>query len=100
MWLGMGPDGHTASLFPGSAALEETERWVVGNWAPEREQWRMTMTFPVLNAADETIVVVSGEDKAEALARIRSNDSELPAARVTGRAVHWIVDAAAAARVA
>jgi 6-phosphogluconolactonase len=100
MWLGMGPDGHTASLFPGSAALEEGERWVVGNWAPERDEWRMTMTLPVLNAAEETIFVVTGEDKADALARVRSGDPDLPASRVRGRAVHWIVDAPAAAQVA
>ena len=58
VWLGMGPDGHTASLFPGSPALDETERWVVANWAPALEAWRMTLTFPVLNAARETIFVV------------------------------------------
>jgi 6-phosphogluconolactonase len=100
VWLGMGPDGHTASLFPGSDALDVTERWVVANWWPEREEWRMTMTYPVLNAADETIFVVTGEDKADALARVRSGDTDLPASRVGGRAVRWIVDAAAAAQVA
>jgi 6-phosphogluconolactonase len=100
MWLGMGPDGHTASLFPGSAALEEADRLVVGNLAPQRNEWRMTMTFPVLNAAEETIFVVTGEDKADALARVRSGDPDLPASRVSGPAVHWIVDAAAAAQVA
>ena len=100
IWLGMGSDGHTASLFPGSPALDETERWVVPSWAPAREEARMTLTFPVLNAARETIFVVNGADKADALARVRSGDTELPAARVTGPAVHWIVDAAAAAQVA
>ena len=100
LWLGMGPDGHTASLFPGSAALDETERWVVANWVPAKEAWRMTLTFPVLNAARETLFVVTGADKAEALARVNAGDMSLPAARVTGRAVHWIVDGAAAARVA
>ena len=100
IWLGMGPDGHTASLFPGSAALEEADRWVVANLAPERNEWRMTMTFPVLKAAAETIFVVTGEDKADALARVRSGDPDLPASRVSGPAVQWIVDAAAAAQVA
>ena len=100
LWLGMGPDGHTASLFPGSAALDETQRWVVGNWAPTREEWRMTLTFPVLAAARETLFVVTGADKAEALARVNAGDPEMPAARVSGPAVRWIVDEAAAAHVA
>jgi 6-phosphogluconolactonase len=99
LWLGMGPDGHTASLFPGTAALDETERWAVANWVPAQDAWRMTLTFPVLNAARETIFAVTGADKANALARVRSGDPDLPASRITGRAVRWIVDAAAAALV-
>ena len=96
IWLGMGPDGHTASLFPGSTGLEERERWVIGNWAPSQEAWRMTLTFPVLNAAREVLFVVTGADKADALHEIREGGSELPAARVNGQAVEWIVDAGAA----
>ena len=98
IWLGMGMDGHTASLFPGSPALNETERWVVPSRSPLGER-RMTLTFPVLNAARETIFVLDGADKADALAQVRDGNTFLPAARVTGRAVHWIVDAAAAAQV-
>ena len=100
VWLGMGPDGHTASLFPGTTALDETVRWAVANWVPAHDAWRMTLTFPVLNVAHETLFVVTGADKADALARVRSGDLDLPAARITGRAVRWIVDAAAAALVA
>ena len=96
IWLGMGPDGHTASLFPGSTGLEERERWVIGNWAPSKKAWRMTLTFPVLNAAREVLFVVTGADKADALHEIREGGSELPAARVNGEAVEWIVDAGAA----
>jgi len=96
IWLGMGSDGHTASLFPGSTGLEERERWVIGNWAPSQEAWRMTLTFPVLNAAREVLFVVTGADKADALHEIREGGSELPAARVNGEAVEWIVDAGAA----
>jgi 6-phosphogluconolactonase len=96
IWLGMGPDGHTASLYPGSAALDEHERWVVANWAPGPEAWRMTLTFPVLNAAREAILVVTGADKADAVRRIRAGDTELPAGRVTGDGVEWILDRAAA----
>ncbi|MDQ2934374.1 MAG: 6-phosphogluconolactonase, partial [Chloroflexota bacterium] len=60
IWLGMGPDGHTASLFPGSAALDVTNRWVVANWAPGPQAWRMTLTFPVLDAARDVLFVVTG----------------------------------------
>jgi 6-phosphogluconolactonase len=95
-WLGMGPDGHTASLFPGSDALDENERWVVANWSPRLETWRMTLTFPVLLAARLTIMAVIGADKADALAEIRSGSSDLPAARIMGDGVEWIFDAAAA----
>ena len=98
IWLGMGPDGHTASLFPGSAAIDEEERWVVANWAPSQEAWRMTLTFPVLRAARETLFVVTGADKADALDAVRAGSPDLPAARVSGDNVTWIVDAAAAAR--
>ena len=96
IWLGMGPDGHTASLFPASAALDQEERWVVANWSPGQEAWRMTLTFPVLNAGREVIVVATGEDKAGALRAIRAGGSGLPAERVSGDHVEWIVDAAAA----
>jgi 6-phosphogluconolactonase len=96
IWLGMGPDGHTASLFPGSAALDEHERWVVANWAPSQEAWRMTLTFGVLNAGRHVIFVVTGADKADALREIRGGTGGLPATRVTGDNVEWIIDAAAA----
>jgi 6-phosphogluconolactonase len=96
IWLGMGPDGHCASLFPGSAGLQEQDRWVIGNWAPGPEAWRMTLTFPVLNAGRDVIFVVTGADKAEALQGIRDGTSDAPAARVAGDNVEWIIDEAAA----
>jgi 6-phosphogluconolactonase len=96
IWLGMGPDGHTASLFPGSPGLDEQDRWVVANWAPGPAAWRMTLTFPVLNAAREAMFVVLGADKAPALRAIRSGQSDLPAGRVHARRTLWIMDAAAA----
>jgi 6-phosphogluconolactonase len=96
IWLGMGPDGHTASLFPGSAALDVTDRWVVANWAPALETWRMTLTFPVLNAARHVLFVATGADKADALAQIRTGSTDLPAGRVHAQDTTWLVDAAAA----
>jgi 6-phosphogluconolactonase len=95
-WLGMGPDGHTASLFPGTAAVEERERWVVANHVPHLGAWRMTLTFPVLLAARRTIMVLSGSDKADALRAVRAGGSGLPAERIAGDGVEWIVDATAA----
>lgn len=100
VWLGMGPDGHTASLFPGSVALDERERWVVANWARGPQAWRMTLTFPILNAARDVMIAVTGGDKAVALRRIRAGEGELPAGSVTGEGVEWILDAAAAGAAA
>ena len=96
IWLGMGPDGHTASLFPGTTALDEQDRWVVGNWVPQQDTWRMTLTFPVLMAARDVLFVVTGPDKADPLRAIRTGGSGLPAERVAGDQVEWIVDSAAA----
>jgi 6-phosphogluconolactonase len=100
IWLGMGPDGHTASLFPGSTAVEETERWAVSTWAPFPQAWRMTLTFPVLNAARSVVFAVEGGNKADALRAIRAGGSGLPAERVAGPGVEWLVDAAAAGEAA
>lgn len=96
IWLGMGPDGHNASLFPGTLALEEDERWVVANWVPKLDAWRMTLTFPVLNAGRDVIFAVTGADKADAFKAIRAGGSGLPAERVVGDHVEWLVDAAVA----
>jgi 6-phosphogluconolactonase len=62
--LGMGEDGHTASLFPGTAALEETSRTVVANHVEKLQTDRITLTFPVLNAATEVLIIIAGENKA------------------------------------
>ena len=69
---------------------------MVGNWVPSMETWRMTLTFPVLNAGRRVIFAVTGADKAAALRRVRAGGSGLPAEEVAGRRVEWIVDAAAA----
>lgn len=95
MLLGLGEDGHTASLFPGDAALEERERWVAAV-AGARAQARITLTCPALDSSAEAAFLVAGRAKREIIARVRAGDQNLPAARVrpAGR-LHWFVDAAA-----
>lgn len=96
IWLGMGRDGHTASLFPGSTALEERRRWVVTTWAPGPAVWRMTLTLPIINAARSVLFVVIGADKAAPLQSVRSGADAVPAALVHARSTLWLVDAQAA----
>ena len=68
--LGLGGEGHTASLFPGSEALHETKRLAVATWVKTLEAWRITLTLPVLNNASEVAFLVSGTEKAEALRNV------------------------------
>ncbi len=98
--LGIGEDGHTASLFPGTAALGVTDRLVVANPVPKLDTTRLTLTRPVLNAAREVRLLVAGAGKAQALAEILEGDSgpcEYPAklVRPPGGPI-WMVDQAAA----
>lgn len=102
--LGLGPDGHTASLFPSTTALGETHRLVCAPFVPKFSARRMTLTYPVLNAAREILFLVTGSEKAEPLAAVisRAGDPLLPAARVRPREGTrvFFTDAAAAARLA
>ena len=68
--LGMGPDGHTASLFPDTAALHETTRLVVANQVPQKDTWRITLTWPVINHASSVFFLIGGADKAEVLKEV------------------------------
>ena len=106
MLLGMGTDGHTASLFPGAPALTERSRWVVDAHAAHMQPaWRISLTLPLLAAAREVWFVVTGADKAPILREIFSDLSaaaaKYPAAQVLQAAPHarWFCDAAAAAEL-
>ena len=102
--LGMGSNGHTASLFPGLAAVRERERWVVAEHVPEVSMWRVTLTPPVLNAAANVVFLISGAEKVGMLRRILEGPFEpdvLPAQAIAPRngELAWLVDAAAAAQL-
>jgi len=102
--LGMGPDGHTASLFPDSKALEEKERWVVANWVEKFKSFRITFTFPVLNSARSVMLLVAGADKTDMLHNVLVADRKAdlyPVQRVQplDGTKTWYLDRAAAARV-
>ncbi|HET7841556.1 MAG TPA: 6-phosphogluconolactonase, partial [Terriglobia bacterium] len=99
IFLGMGSDGHTASLFPGSEALGEKTRWVCPNYGPRLGKFRLTLSYPVLNAASEVIFLVSGDDKAETLRAVLEGPAgKFPAqgVRPAGGRLRWFVDRSAA----
>lgn len=94
--LGLGPDGHTASLFPQSTGLAVMDRLVITNQGPQ-EKTRITLTYPVLNNANEVLFLVSGKEKSEAMARVFEK-GDVPAAAVKPRGrLLWYADTDAAA---
>ena len=98
--LGMGPDGHTASLFPKTAALNELSKRVVPNWVEKFNTWRVTFTRPTINNATCVMLMVAGEDKAAVLAEVMNSGSPemYPVKYVkpaSGKLI-WIIDRAAA----
>lgn len=94
--LGLGPDGHTASLFPGSPSLDEQVTLVVATGDDDHPHPRLTLTLPAIAGARLVVFTVAGTDKAQAWARVCSGD-DVPAARVTAERVVWLVDPEAAA---
>ncbi len=101
MMLGMGGDGHTASLFPGTKALQETHAFAAANYVEKFRGYRLTLTLPVLNAARRVLFLVSGSDKAAALAKVlgANHRDPLPASLVQPKhgSSLWLVDTDAAA---
>ncbi|HVB47117.1 MAG TPA: 6-phosphogluconolactonase [Burkholderiales bacterium] len=102
--LGMGDNGHTASLFPGSAVLGETRRWVAADDVEAVGMWRVTLTAPLINCARHVAFLVSGAGKAQMLARVLEGPRQpalLPAQIVQPARgeLRWMLDASAAARL-
>ena len=94
--LGLGEDGHTASLLPGAPVLDERSRWVasVVGFAPEA---RITLTYPTLESSRDVAFLVTGAAKRRILAKVRAGATDAPAARVRpGGRLHWFADRAAA----
>jgi 6-phosphogluconolactonase len=96
--LGLGADGHTASLFPGTPALAEHGRWCVATWVSRLSAYRLTLTFPVLNATRVVAFVVSGAEKAGIVRAVLRGAGDLPARRVQPMdgELWWMLDRAAA----
>jgi 6-phosphogluconolactonase len=103
MWIGVGPDGHCLSLFPGRPELEVRERLVVPvHGAPKPPPDRVSLTLAALTGVERLVVLASGDSKAEAVARARAGDQRLPITRAiatvegAGGTVRWLLDRAAA----
>ena len=91
--LGMGDDGHTASLFPGTAALQEKTRKVVANFVPKFSAWRITFTFPLISQARQICFLVNANKNAALLEKVLQGDQQYPAAQVeaTNGGLTWIL---------
>ena len=91
--LGLGDDGHTASLFPQTAALDETTRRVVANFVPKLNAWRLTFTFPLINHARRILFLVGASKNPQLIERVLAGDRQFPAARVDPSAgeVTWMI---------
>ncbi|MEQ8763775.1 MAG: 6-phosphogluconolactonase [Planctomycetota bacterium] len=96
--LGVGTDGHTASLFPGTSVLD-SDRWAEAVWSESQSEHRVSLTFPVLNAARKTIVLAKGADKAEVITRwVNGRATDLPIGRLKGN-IHLLLDETAASKL-
>jgi len=98
--LGMGDDGHTASLFPGTAALSEAKHRCVANHVPKLNAWRITTTYPFLNKANQVLILVAGAAKAQRLTEVLEGQTDIQRLPIQGiepaGQLTWLLDAAAA----
>lgn len=104
IFLGLGSDGHTASLFPHTAALSETDHWVTANFVDTLDTWRITLTAPVINAASNVVFLVAGESKANVLREVINGPYQpdvYPSQIIAPENgnLYWFVDETAAALI-
>lgn len=102
MLQGIGGDGHTASLFPGTKALEEKARLAVGNWVEQHSTWRITLTYPVINNAANVLFLIDGAGKAEIVRRaLKDPTAGLPCqgVQLSNGNLIWYLDSAAASKL-
>jgi 6-phosphogluconolactonase len=93
--LGLGPDGHTASLFPGAATLTVTDRDVVSAGDELHPHPRLTFTYPAIARSRLVVFTIAGGEKRDAFARVRAGDDAMPASRIRADEIVWLADAAA-----
>src|SRR6266403_1059583 len=89
--LGLGDDGHTASLFPETAALQENLRRVVANFVPKLKTWRLTFTFPLINHARHVCFLVNASKHSDLIERVLAGDRQFPSSRVQCSEITWII---------
>jgi 6-phosphogluconolactonase len=102
IFLGMGTDGHTASLFPGTTALDSMAKGYVANDVPQLETKRLTLTFPVLNAAKHLVIMATGANKAKVLSEIFNRTGKNPVYPVeylAAEKITWMLDFMAASQI-
>ena len=96
--LGLGPDGHTASLFPGTSAVEETEKFCSAVYVEKFDSWRVSITFPIINAARDILLLTEGSGKHDIIEQLTNDniaDNQYPIQRVKQTNFHWFADQAA-----
>jgi 6-phosphogluconolactonase len=99
MLLGLGPDGHTASLFPGTSVLKENKKWISEVWLASKQTWRISFTYPLINQASQIIFLVDGKEKApvvKAILKKTTASHQLPASKVNPLSSLWLLTTEAA----
>ncbi|HUB03130.1 MAG TPA: 6-phosphogluconolactonase [Terriglobales bacterium] len=103
IFLGLGPDGHTASLFPGSEGLKEKSKMVIANWVEKFKTDRISFTYPVLDNSAEVIFLASGPDKADMVKQVLEGDTQPPPpaqqVQLENGELLWMLDQAAASKL-